>query len=270
MTESSVTDMIGAVVISDLRRPGSDVLLGEVSALFPTVIQPPIWIESSGMDDSTVVDRGRFRARHLREPLRGEVGTALAHRGVYQTLLGREGTWWIVFEDDTVILDGANLKTRVHQIVTRLRRTEPTIVNLNHRAARQRVWSRRSDVPGLWRPFAPTYTAASYLINREAARRIVQAQTPIQAQTDWPIDCREILFLQETAALVEPRSDLLSIVDPEGLRSQTPALVRLQTWSWLWYARNRTQFSGPSEYWHGVLLPRLMRHLHQNSVAESD
>jgi len=264
MGEESATEVAGAFLISDLTRVGSGLLYEVTSALFPTTLQSPVWIEDSALSDSNVVNLGRFKARHLREPLRGEVGTALAHRSAYESILRLEGNWWLILEDDAEILHGLALRKRISQIISSLRADYPTIVNLNHLAARKQAWSRRTDLPGLWRPFVPTYTATAYLVNREATRHLLQAQTPIQAQPDWPIDCREIMFLQESRPLVEPRSDLASVADPNGLRSRTPSMVKLQTWSWFWYLRNKDQFSGPAEYWHGVLLPRLMRHLHRS------
>lgn len=255
------------VLISDLTRDGSKELLQALSEQFDMRVQPAIWVSSAEMDDSSVVDTRAFEARHLRLPLTGEVGTALAHRAAYQQLLDDDSDieWWVIFEDDAHLLHPGDFADRVYFLSSILDVTAPTIVNLSHKAAQRAGFlSRGTDIDDLWLPIVPTYTATAYLLNRSAAQLLLQAQTPIRSQPDWPIDCRSVLFYQESRKLVEPRSSTESVADPTGLRAVVPHAVHLQTWSWLWYMRHRKEFSRVGDYWHQVLLPRLMRHIYRS------
>lgn len=251
-------------LISDLKREGSMALLSDLTSHFSMSVQPAVWVSRSDLENSELVDSDRFMGRHLRKPLLGEVGIALAHKSIYADICASSGDWWVVFEDDAQISSVGGLAKRVDELQRHLPLDLPCIVNLNHRAARQFLGLGKTSLHGLWKPIAPTYTATAYLLNRRAAEILVQAQTPIQSQADWPIDSRSTLFLQEKYPLVQPRETIPSLVDPTGMRSNVPAGVQLMTWSWLWYTLHREHFKGPMDYWNGVLLPRAMRHIYRS------
>ena len=251
-------------LISDLRRDGALELMRSLSACFDMHVQPAIWVSAGELEDSEVVNIDRFRARHLRNPLPSEIGIALAHRSIYEQMVHNAIAWAVVFEDDARVLDIDALTDRLDLLVQHLPRAHPCLVNMNHKAATRLLPLRRPLIDGTWRPIVPTYTATAYLLNLKAAEKLLSEQSPVQAQADWPVDCRQVLFLQESQAIVEPRPDVASVADPDGTRAQVPRGVRFKTWSWLWYFRHRRSFGGPRDYWHGVLLPRLMRHLYRS------
>ena len=254
----------GAILISDLERDGSEQLLGVLSSRIETVVQPAVWVDDLRAASASTFDSRRFTARHLRGPLKGEIGTALAHRGAYETILAGPEGWWLVFEDDARILDLDQLLDRVSEVIATVPDREACVVNLSHRAARKPFFHRDIPIPGIWHPICPTYTATAYLLNSSAAAEMVEAQSPIQAQPDWPIDSRSVVFLQESRAYVEPNRELASVADPVGARSEVPYAIQIRTWTWIWYLQHRSFFKGASDYWHGVLLPRLARHLYRS------
>lgn len=254
----------GAILISDLERNGSVQLHELLASRLETLVQRAVWVNDLEATLASVVDRKRFQARHLREPLNGEIGTALAHRAAYETILEESPGWWVVFEDDAQILDATQLRNRIDEIIEAVPSRNPCIVNLNHRAARKPPLQRDYLMAGIWKPFVPTYTATAYLLNTSAARSLVSAQIPIQTQPDWPIDSRSVVFLQESVPYVEPNSLLPSVADPAGDRSLVPRAIQLRTWTWIWYLQHRSQFRGSGEYLHAVLLPRLARHLYRS------
>jgi len=225
-------------------------------------IQPAVWISTLEISNTDLVDSQQFCARHLRPPLPTEVGIALAHKSVYETIISADHEWSVVLEDDALVVDPSTFANRLGFLTTKLPTDRPCIVNLNFRAATPLLPSSSRRRFGLWKPCVPTYTTTAYLLNRRAAEELRDNQTPIRAQADWPIYGGGFLFLQETERLVQPRPDISSLADPTGERAQVPRFVHFQTWSWLWYAKHRKLFSGPKEYGSGVLLPRLMRHIY--------
>lgn len=261
---TKVGAVCGAFLISDLKRSGSTELLQTLSDLLPTIVQPAIWVQPDEMTSPELFDSDHFQARHLRAALPGEVGTALAHRKVCEQIGTKSGDWWVVFEDDADIHNPGVFLERLEQLASAIDLAEPCVINLNYLAAKKLPLMRNYRIQGIWQPAVATYTTTAYLINRSAAALIVNQQTPIRSQPDWPIDTRTVRFLQETMPLVSPRSDIASVADPSGLRTATPRYVRFRTWSWVWYLTHRDQFNGPGDYWYGVLLPRLMRHLYRS------
>jgi GR25 family glycosyltransferase involved in LPS biosynthesis len=228
-------------------------------------VQPAVWISADEVGNPDLVDAARFHARHLRLPLPSEIGIALAHRAVYDQIVHEPGREWaVVFEDDALVHNINDLTVRLHEIVGVLPNDRACIVNLNYTAARPLRTIQYTAITGLWRPIVPTYTTTAYLLNRLAAELLLKEQLPVRAQADWPTECRKLFFLQETRALVEPRQDVESVADPTGSRALVPKGIHLLTWSWLWYFQHRKQFDGPADYWRGVLLPRLMRHLYRS------
>ena len=252
-------------LISDLQRDGALDLMRSLSSCFDMLLQPAIFVTSVEVEDPEVVAIDVFHARHLRNPLPSEIGIALAHRSIYEQMLLDSTSWAVVFEDDARVLDIDALVDRLDYLTQVLPGAQACVVNINHKAATRPVPFRSSSSDSIWRPIVPTYTTTAYLLNLKAAEKLLRAQSPVQAQADWPVDCRQILFLQESKGLVEPRPDIASVADPYGTRTQVPRGVRFKTWSWLWYFRHRRSFKGPRDYWHGVLLPRLMRHLYRSA-----
>lgn len=258
-----MSDSVSALLISDLERPGSLALYTELSRLFETALVPPVWIQDADLTSNPEVDVRRFVARHLRAPLHGEIGCALAHRSAYSQIVHRQIEWCAIFEDDAQLVDSSKLKTELEHLVAVLPTDEPCIVNLNHRAAKRPPWVRTHQGIRAWRPRVLTYTTTAYLLNEKAAALLQRVQSPVGAQADWPLRRRQILFLQYAGALVEPSPALDSQVDPHSHRSRFGVGRRLQMWSMWWYLRHRRAFSGWPDYVESVLMTRLYRHVYR-------
>jgi len=255
--------IVQVYLIGDLVRPTSSQLKADLETCFNVEVVPPVFIESADLLNTEIVNAERFEAHHLRTPLLGEIGCALAHVDVYQRLIASGVQWAMVFEDDVEVTDATRLKLRAHEITNQLPASEPTIVNLNSRAAIPCRLSRRAPIAGLWWPGVATYTTSCYLINTSAAKRIVGRQTPVSTQSDWPLTSRDVTFLQETIPNALPVRDEISLIDPGGARSNFNVSLRLQIWSGIWYVRKRRYFRNFGDYWHSILKPRIYRHVYQ-------
>ncbi len=251
-----------AYLISDGVRSTARQLETDLATGFEVVLIRPVFVEEMALTSPEVVDDAGFRARHLRSPLRGEVGVALAHRNVYAQFLSSGEPWALVVEDDVVISEAEVFGARVLQLVNTLPAKEPVIVNLNVDAADPHRFSRKYSVAGLWQPSVATYTASCYLLNARAAEKLHARQFPVCSQADWPVTAREVLFLQESMPIARPADDQRSLVDPHDERGDFALGLRLQMWSGIWFVRHRKYFRGLKDYWNCVLKPRLYRHIY--------
>lgn len=255
--------LVQAFVIGDLNRSRSPILLDEVQSLFPTTIQPAVWVHNLDFLLSDQVNVDAFRARHLRDPLAGEIGCALAHRAVYQAIAGMSSSWGVVFEDDAEIIEGRRLASQLNVLRKTLPRDIPVIVNLNFSAATRPMFVPVDRRIGLWKPWVPTYTTTSYFLNKAAARRLLENQTPISSQADWPVAKGDVLFFHTANNFVRAPESEASLVDPASSRTRFPLRKKIKVWSGWWYIRNRSFFPGATGYWSIVLLPRILRHIYR-------
>ena len=251
-----------AYLISDGARSTARQLETDLASGFEVVLMRPVFVEEVALTSPEVVDEAGFRARHLRSPLRGEVGCALAHRNVYAEILNSDGPWALVIEDDVVILEANLFKERVLEFIRTLPTKEPVIVNMNIDAADPHRFSQKYSVAGLWQPSVATFTTSCYLLNAQAAAKLHARQFPICSQADWPVTAREVLFLQESMPIARPADDQRSLVDPHDERGDFALGLRLQMWSGIWFVRHRKHFKGLKDYWNCVLKPRLYRHIY--------
>ena len=249
--------IIGSPQDSQVRR-----ISQSLSSYFDVEIVSPVFLASGDLRDPEKVDLCAFKARHLREPLLGEVGCAMAHLSVYRNVGLSDAEWALVLEDDVDVADGLQLRMRLEQIVAHFPGKSPVIANLNARAARPFLRAKTSPVDGLWLPAVSTFTTSAYLLNQSAAALLISRQSPVRAQADWPVNPSDVLFLQESLVNVTPIEGSPSAVDPEGKRSHFPLRLRASMWSGLWFWRNRKYFKGLRDYWCSVLKVRIYRHLY--------
>ena len=249
-------------LISDSVRASAREVHDQIRSCFPVQLIAPVFPEASVLSATDLVDVAAFNARHFRNPLLGEIGCALAHLNVYSAFRGSQCPWALVLEDDVVIADVANFERRILELARNLPQDLPVIVNLNTQAATRTQFSRSYQIEGIWCPAVSTYTTSSYLLNQRAADLLRERQSPISSQADWPISSHEVLFLQESYALIAPSVLEPSRVDPEGSRASFSLKNRLQMWSGVWYARHRRHFQGFGDYWQSVLKRRIYRHIY--------
>jgi len=250
-----------ALLISDSSRPGSVDLANTLASLMNLETIPPVFCAPGALQDESVVDAATFQAHHLRNPTTGEVGCALAHRSAYERFLQSDHSWCLIFEDDAQILDFELLHGRIHEYERLCQVSNPVVINLNQNAQPQRVTSGIRDVHGLRRSYVPSLQTTAYAINAAAARLFVEVQTPIRNQADWPATTREVSFFIDTHSGVRENLELGSTIDAEDGRVKIRAARKLQSWSALWYVRQRRHFNGFRHYWEAMLKPRIYWHI---------
>lgn len=249
--------IIGSPQDSQVRRTSHS-----LSSHFDVEIVAPVFLASGDLNDPEKVDLSAFKARHLREPLLGEVGCAMAHLSVYRNMGLSDAEWALVLEDDVGVTDGVQLRLRLEQIIANFPGTSPVIANMNARAARPFLRAKMSTVEGLWLPAVSTFTTSAYLLNQSAASLLLSRQSPVRTQADWPVNPSDVLFLQESRVNAVPIEGFPSAVDPDGKRSHFPLSLKVSMWSGLWFWRHRKYFMGLRDYWYSVLKVRIFRHLY--------
>lgn len=131
-----------------------------------------------------LVDRHRCAARLGRPILDSEIGTALSHVEALRRFLASDASHALIFEDDAIPQPGL----RAFLDAEGYRRAP--VIQLNHLNAR--VWRRGAVevIPGcvLHRLANRPYMTVGYTLDRQAAQRIIDAQSPVSGLVDWPLD----------------------------------------------------------------------------------
>ena len=137
-------------------------------------------------DDERCLDRFRWWCAVLRPRVKGEIGCARSHVGVYGKLLASGDACAAVFEDDVVLSDAT---VNALALAEQKCREDPKAVVLlgDHRKGKrgEDVADGNADLriePERWNT-----CAEGYVIGREAAAALVEAQRKIRVPADaWP------------------------------------------------------------------------------------
>lgn len=167
----------------------------------------------------TSVDR---EAAHvmLRRPMSfGEIGCALAHRGVYEDMVNRGVEWALIFEDDARLLQSEEL-TVLGPI---LGNPEPTVVLLSFRPGTTVTFGPAVTNTRIRRTVVPPTTTTAYALNGSAARAIL-ATGAVAHVADWPVAAyTSVKFLAPQTPIAAPDpSESSTIGERVGGRSSRP------------------------------------------------
>ena len=153
------------------------------------------WVRSPGVEgtyDGKPVEEwvDQYAARRVfgRELTPGEIGCSLAHVDACRTFLTQGDDWTLILEDDARVAAPDRLVAVLSAVETDLDPNVPQIVMLFARGVVGDIDSKDTDASVIGRPtlLAP-YTATAYVINRSAAKEIVQRALPVVSPADWPI-----------------------------------------------------------------------------------
>lgn len=134
-------------------------------------------------DSLPLIDREATAKRMGRAMTDGEFACALSHQNIYRTMVEEGLPGAVVLEDDAILTDDfADYLQAGHH-----RRQGLTL--FDYRFARALPWQR--ERLGRWVLFRaaqqPTLTTA-YSLSREAAARLIAANSPVSFAADWPMD----------------------------------------------------------------------------------
>ena len=250
------------IVIGDPERGIASVLEDGWLAKRPTRFIPAVQIMRGTDQWISGVSEKTFLARHGRRPLEGEIGCAIAHVNAYQQFLRSAYQWAIVLESDIRITNQEELSTAIEAVVANF----PSVGQIFSLYSESPLSKRSSTAIGnltISRLATPPQGGVAYMLDRPAAKRLLEAQSPIVNVADWPITAQDTdFYFIQLKGIAHPTDEVQSTVAP-GIERSTlvPWRVRLQMWLGVWYAQHWSSFSGPQEYYYVVLQPRILRML---------
>ena len=184
------------VLSLDPERIPSDTsdLLGDAMNVMPALDARSLseedvvsWCLAQGVE----LDLSRTIARERVRPTPTQIACAIGHHLIYEQLIGMDGDFALVLEDDVAPTDHG---TDLSPAVAMMKRPTPTIVQLSCRGevfARSRDW-RGSKPQGLVPLCYPPRQTCAYLINRQAAA--LAAERPVDGLADWPSFATQVDF----------------------------------------------------------------------------
>lgn len=241
------------VVISifDGNRLGTQNPSEPLAPYFPRMFVAPV-LTSPNSEEG---DARSFYAHTMNRLTSGVLGCALAHRQVATLLLESSYDWAIVLEDDAQIIDAEHIAERAQSFSARVDNSLPMILLFTWNPGFQFVNGRPGLLEGTSICSYTPSSSVAYLVNRGAAKMIVERQTPVAYNADWPLLASEVVFMTDDANPVQ-HADLPSMVDTQG-RSQTmPSFWRIRILTLSWYLQHRKSFESFSHYLELILLPR--------------
>jgi GR25 family glycosyltransferase involved in LPS biosynthesis len=187
-----------------------------------------------GMDSSlpemkalltTMTDTEVSKAINGRELSFGEIACADVHLSAYEVFLGFKTEWTLIFEDDAFMSESVTNFINQIEILD-----HPAIIQLhsspmNNKAIETRKKRLSEDLKSsihlLIKKIEATNNAHAYLINREAAAKILRLQSSykIVSPADWPYLWRnEVTFYETQVDFFVQRG--ASIIETDGQRNQ--------------------------------------------------
>lgn len=220
----------------------------------------PIYVSSSDLRNSTLVDWKTFRGRNFRGPLIGELGCAMAHRYVYEQMSAKSLSWALVCESDAHIPCMKSLLERIDEIQFRLDEAEPTVISLYWGNYPTKGTCRSLNTPHLYQARVAPFGTVGYLLNLDAAEYFLSVSLPIKSPADWPARPPSVKFLIDTSDHIQHTGDVSqSKIDPLNVRDNLTLTKRILAVTSLWYLLNRDSFNGFEDYRNTILLPFWLR-----------
>ena len=127
-----LTSKFGLIVIGD-RRPDyfAESLPSDLEARFDLYNYPAVYPTSEEQDG---YDLTGFRNRLGRDPLKGEIGCALAHREALKGFLDTSHTWVLILEDDAKLIKPGIFEEILAE-VSIMPETQPAVISLCYERA---------------------------------------------------------------------------------------------------------------------------------------
>jgi hypothetical protein len=213
----------------------------------------------------------------LRRPLTsGEVGCVLAHRAAYAAFLRSNHRTVLIFEDD------ARLRARFDfEELSRLIEIEEPVVLLLYSWSSGLVAKRQvglmSGQVAVWESSNVPLTATAYLLNRHAARILLDDNRLVNDVADWPArPAAAIRFFFSYPWLAEPAEDAVSTLNsvrisasPVDNGSRSIKIRRhLMAAAHVTWFRHRRVYGDYRTYafheFHRLVIPWLARRTHRN------
>jgi GR25 family glycosyltransferase involved in LPS biosynthesis len=245
--------MHSVVVISifDGNRSGTQDPSEPLAPYFPRLFVAPVLVNSNCEEG----DARAFYAHSMTRLTPGVLGCALAHRQVATLLLESDYDWAIVLEDDAQVIDAALIARRAQSLSASVESTVPTLLLFAWDPKFQFASGRSGLVEGTSVcSFTPTSSVA-YLINKGAAKMIVDRQTPVAYLADWPLLASEVVIMTDNAHPVR-HADLPSTIDTQGRTQFMPLFWRTRILTLSWYLQHHNFFENFSHFLEYIFLPR--------------
>jgi glycosyl transferase, family 25 len=146
-------------------------------------------VDGRQLDDAEVARRydPTLAAERYRAMTRSEIGCALSHLRVYQTMIERDLPWALVFEDDAA--PGPDTPRVLAAVASQTAPDERAVVLLTHVDKYTRRGTRPlPDGRFTARPYGYWWRAHGYFVTQAAARSLLAGLQPISAAADHWIE----------------------------------------------------------------------------------
>lgn len=149
----------------------------------------------------------------------GEIGCALSHLKIYQTMIDENIPYALVFEDDIVFSDlvTSEILNDLERFIKNRPADKSTVLALFDSNFKGKIVQKINTEISIRKP-VNGFCAHAYLINLEAAKNILHIQTPVKFEIDaWKhyIYLHQLTLFCTTPSLVIQSDSIESIIDQQ-------------------------------------------------------
>lgn len=190
------------------------------------------WAEQT--ETATFIDEKSFHQRHGKPPLPGEIGCYLSHINAMQRFINTSNEYALILEDDVEL--GPDLPLVLSQVIAHENRWDLIKLSGIHSGTPLKVL-RLEQAPYSIAVATTSYTGAScYLVNKRAAKTMVETLLPMQLPYDLAYDRAWITGLKVRIVTPAPcvhSFAMGSVLHPAGVvRANFHWSKRMRTYAW--------------------------------------
>lgn len=233
------TEKLICLVISLERSPERRASISEALSALGIPFQFVDAVDASkgfGAEQERQIDRADFFARRGRHMGNGEIACAFSHAKAYRTFLASSAEHCVIFEDDAIPTP------LLRQFLDAEAYRAAPLITFYHTKARVFRENAPEVIPGvrLHRLGLTPFGAVAYSVNREAAKQLLAAATPVRDVADWPMDISSLDACATVPNIVghpprdQPMQSLLSGDRSEKKKLPKSRLLKLAYWKRKW------------------------------------
>lgn len=157
---------------------------GQYPCLEIEMVQAVYGKELTDEEKDRLFDAGNYTRRYRRSVLPGEIGCTLSHRACYKRLLESDRGFALVLEDDACFVKGAFTEDFSKSVMNFMNGDIPLVLLLHADFESMGKGYSFSGDYFLYPVYSALFTTA-YLINKKAARLLLQNKSPYWVADDW-------------------------------------------------------------------------------------
>lgn len=257
------TDLPLLVVISTPGSTRGDHLKSQLNANsgFRVHILDAVMVSDFSQIQESGIDVTRMSKGLLRPVLPNEIGCSISHN-LARKIISEDALGGAILEDD-VQIDSVTALLEVTSAFLETQKNVCSVLSLTTTLGRNISEGLSNKVTRFYRLIGTPALAQGYVLTPDAARVLIEANTPVRHLADWPISGAKF-FTSNRKTVGQPADIPLSTIDPDGNKRGrgVEALQRkILMYFGIYYLTNSQYFESINSYFREIVLHRVFHHV---------